>query len=597
MICDEMRGDMGTFEKTSQSSWLGRFARPWQAIRCQIHGWAWLDTSDSEKTRSVRFLLDICSGLLLLNIFILIRYLLAPSGHGLRIFMTLGATICLLACPVVLRSSRSLHAGILFVMLPCIAAAVVLANINGGLGAPTSIILVITPTFATLSFGSRIGLWTLFLCILCAVFLALTTVMNIRLQSNAQPSVLVHLVVMVLSTLFVFETVRRFQVREKEHHHALAQRDRLAALGTFAAGVGHEINNPLSVITLNASIIHSDVAAEDVPIMLEDIQMATSRIAAIVEDLRSYVRAEHHVEKSRVRLLVVLEEARIQAQSRIKHAADVRFDIPQDPWLISDHPRLTQVFTNLLVNAQQAVEQQSDGLVTVRATQDEKECRVVCSDNGPGFPQDERDRMLDPFYTTRGSAGGTGLGLFLVYTIVQSLRGTMSIGDAPGGGAEVIITLPLAEAPAALQHPPHAIDESPLQQLAPLRVLVVDDDELVGRTLTRALLGHEVVVASSGEEALTLLGTDVSPDIVLLDFTMPTMDGITFYRALEKDHEALLSRLIFLTAGAFSRDGQRFLASTLVPVLYKPVSVEDLLSSVTMCLQANEIDEEMGPST
>jgi signal transduction histidine kinase len=247
--------------------------------------------------------------------------------------------------------------------------------------------------------------------------------------------------------------------------------ERLASIGSIAAGVAHEINNPLGFIKANEQLnraIVAEVAADaalgqdaraklaDVAATLGDNLTGVQRIERIVRSLRQLAKPSHA--KQATSLVPVLESALLLGSNRTRNTIEVRTELEDSLPMVNANPdELGQVFLNLLVNAAEAVEP-GKGRITVRArraTGGVEGVEVEVEDNGCGIPPDVQAKLFTPFYTTKQQ--GTGLGLTISQRIIADHGGSLRVRSAPGGGTTFTVTLPLAPAaPAAPPPPPEA---------------------------------------------------------------------------------------------------------------------------------------------
>jgi len=220
----------------------------------------------------------------------------------------------------------------------------------------------------------------------------------------------------------------------------LARTERLAAIGSLAAGVAHEINNPAAIIRGNVEILLMGLpAAAEGREEAEEVLRQTERIALITQNMLAFARKQG-LHRGTVRLNELLEEILAQAGHlapldavRIERRLD-----PQLPPIEGDGERLRQVFTNIIVNALQAMA--GSGVLTVASRVDGGQVEVAVGDSGPGIPRELREKIFDPFFTTRGS--GTGLGLSVSYGIVQAHNGSIAVESETGRGSTFRIRLP-----------------------------------------------------------------------------------------------------------------------------------------------------------
>lgn len=360
----------------------------------------------------------------------------------------------------------------------------------------------------------------------------------------------------------------------------LAAQDQLASLGMLAAGVAHEINNPLSYVAGNLELIERRLqqraADPELQAMLAEATQGVVRIRDIVRNLRRLSRVEAPDHRVPIDLREVIEVTARLAGNQVSHQARFEVESPNEPLIVDgDAGRLGQVVLNLLVNAAQAVPAgRPDNLIRLSARRDANEAILEVEDNGPGIEADALTRIFDPFFTTKPVGLGTGLGLSVCKGIVAALGGTIEARSAPGAGASFRVVLPLSAAHATPKksEPPALIArpaaEEPTQSARP-RVLIIDDDEHVSRVIALALRQFDVTVINRSQEALSVLA-DQSFDVVLCDLMMPKVTGIDIHRELSRQNPAQAERMIFLTGGSFSPNTDAFLATVTNPCLRKP---------------------------
>jgi CheY-like chemotaxis protein len=365
------------------------------------------------------------------------------------------------------------------------------------------------------------------------------------------------------------------------------------ALGRLAAGVGHEINNPLAYLLVSLEEARAGLATRDVPPpVLEALYRAEDgarRIERVVQGLRAYSRTQP--DRRPVDLHGVVRSALRVAGPNLRHSVRIDVDLRPTPAVLGDEPRLVQACVNLLVNAgQAAAENPAGGVVTVRTADDAGAHGVLSiADNGPGVPPEAMGRLGEPYFTTRARDGGLGLGLFVTRGIIDAHGGDLQFSSTLGRGTAVTVRLPAVTAgtPVARDPAPAAPDTAvpvgPAVTAATAvrhRVLLVDDDEMVSTVLSQALRRrHDVAVAASAREALACIEREAF-DVVICDVMMPGMSGMDLAAALEASQPALRRRMLFLTGGAVTPAAEAFLARPDVRYLMKPVSMADLHSAI-----------------
>jgi two-component system NtrC family sensor kinase len=242
---------------------------------------------------------------------------------------------------------------------------------------------------------------------------------------------------------FLFEE----DVTERQHLQAtLAQSEKLAAVGQLAAGVAHEINNPLTIILANAQLIQCSLPAGDQELldMAESIVQATERASQAVRDLLDFARRERYELAP-----TDLNETIHRTLGLISHelgarTISVQFDPALDlPAVNASQDHLQGVWLNLLINAIDAIEQ-GPGVISIKTINTGESIQVSITDDGVGIPPEKISRIFEPFYTTKEPGRGTGLGLAVCHQIVTRHRGQILVDSQPGQGTTFTIILPLS---------------------------------------------------------------------------------------------------------------------------------------------------------
>ena len=360
----------------------------------------------------------------------------------------------------------------------------------------------------------------------------------------------------------------------------LEQADRLTALGMMAAGVAHEINNPLTFISLAVDLLRQRLGTEESASrsLLDDIGEGVERVAAIVRDLRVYSRYEDEP-LGAVDLEAVLEGAgRIIAHELRSRIRLVR-ETDTLPLVRGVARRLEQVFVNVYLNAAQAfADEQSDATISVHARVTENTVEVEVADNASGILPDVLERIFEPFFTMRPTGTGTGLGLFICRDILLRAGGTIRAESDVGKGTTMTITLQRAE-PAILPDAPPVSTA----RLSGRRILVVDDEPLIVKTIVRAL-GHDNVVVGETcpERALELAMADPPFDAIVCDVMMEGLTGVDVYERIARARPGMELRIVFVSGGAHTARTRAFLASVPNRCLTKPFAPEGLSSALAL---------------
>lgn len=356
----------------------------------------------------------------------------------------------------------------------------------------------------------------------------------------------------------------------------IANADRLSALGTMAAGVAHEINNPLAYVSLSAEALNDQVARSnlhpsekaDLLELVARIREGADRVATIVRDMRVFTRqdAEALPRPVDVRPLVEagLRLVRHDLRSRARLSASL-----EPLWALAIPGRLEQVVVNLLVNAGQALrEDRLDSRIDVRVESAPEGVVIEVQDDGIGISPEDLARVFDPFFTTKAPGVGTGLGLSVCHSLVHQMGGQIELHSTPGAGTTARVVLRPAEAP-------RPVEEASTRARAPasiprLRLLVVDDEPLIAEAVAALLEDvHAVTVAIGGAAGLehALRGPW---DAVLCDLAMPELSGMDVFARVRDHSPDLADRFVFMTGGATTERARAFLGSVPNPTLEKP---------------------------
>ncbi|MFT3772319.1 MAG: ATP-binding protein [Minicystis sp.] len=376
----------------------------------------------------------------------------------------------------------------------------------------------------------------------------------------------------------------------------LVQADRLSTLGTLAAGVAHEINNPAAFILLGLDMLGRMLSGPGVQMdpsvgdsageTLRELRESIRRIVDIARDLRLFASPPGSDGGHRTIIDVnrTVESALSLTRGQILERAQIDRRLEEVPPVVMDDGRLGQVVVNLLVNAAQAIPKAyaGDQRITVATHSDGSTVVLEVTDTGTGIAPEDMTRIWQPFFTTKGPDVGTGLGLSISREIVERAGGTIHVespvpGTDPPCGARFVITLP-----AAGEDEPTAPRSSPVpgRTPAPVRVLIVEDEAALARALAEEIgRFHDVEVAPGGEAGLSRL-TGEWFDVVLCDLRMPDMSGEALYAKVLEQNEDQAGVFVFMTGVGFGADVERFLTESGRPVLEKPFPAEAALDAI-----------------
>ncbi len=369
----------------------------------------------------------------------------------------------------------------------------------------------------------------------------------------------------------------------------LAQSDRLASVGTLAAGVAHEINNPLAYVLSNleyarrrfgecASLIDDIDARERITESLEHARDGAVRVQTIVRDLKTFSRGGDE-SRQNVYLERAIEAALTMAHPLIRGRARILRDYKPTDAVWADEGRLAQVFLNLVINAAQAI---TDGAparneirVRVFETEDNRVCGEV-SDTGEGIDPAHLPRVFEPFFTTRASGVGTGLGLSVCHGLVTAFGGEITAESQLGRGTTFRVTLPRSVAEAPSRDAP-TDRRKRLSRPRRRRLLVVDDETLLARSIELQLQeDHDVEIVATGHAAIERLRREPPFDLVLCDMMLPDISGMDVYEQARAIGNGSHERFVFMTGGSFTPRVFKFLRDNEVPCLEKPFTAEQL---------------------
>jgi PAS domain S-box-containing protein len=382
--------------------------------------------------------------------------------------------------------------------------------------------------------------------------------------------------VIVSSTRDLTESraVEREMQRQRE---ALYQGEKLSAMGQLLASVAHELNNPLSVVVGQSLLLQETAKDPGVIERAGKIGNAADRCARIVKTFLAMAR-QQPVEMGSVRLNEVVETAlEVTGYALRSHEIDVVQEMAGDlPPAWADADQLNQVLTNLIVNAQQALETQPlPRRIKIRTgyEPESKQLLLELSDNGPGMPPEIRSRIFEPFFTTKDKGSGTGIGLAVSHRILATHGGTINCDSTPGRGTTFTIRLPAS--PPESARPATRPERS--EHAGQLEILVVDDEPDVADVIAELLRtdGHRVEVVDSGQVALQRLASR-RYDLVLSDIRMPGLDGPALYNKLTESNPDMTGRIAFVTGDSLSPKVKQFLEATDCPRLEKPVTLAEL---------------------
>jgi PAS domain S-box-containing protein len=361
--------------------------------------------------------------------------------------------------------------------------------------------------------------------------------------------------------------------------------DRLSSIGTLAAGVVHEINNPLAYVCSNISFLKKELAQpqlspEALPELrevLEETQEGLNRVRTIVQDVKTFARSDE-TQSGPVDVHQAIEGSLRLVRKELQYRAQVERTLEPVPAVLGNQGRLGQVLVNLLVNAFQAFPQNDPerNRVTVSTHSSTPGTVVIeVEDNGPGMSPEVRQHLFNPFFTTKPAGEGTGLGLSICQSIIQSMGGKIEVESVQGQGSVFRLVLPAAQASESTAASAQAM---PMDAKGTRRrLLLIDAEPAVGTSVRRLLQeAHEVHSVQDVRMALSLLSRGERYDAILCDVVLPGMSGVDLLRELEQREPGLARRTGFMTSGALSMPSRELISSYSGELLEKPFEPERL---------------------
>jgi len=372
---------------------------------------------------------------------------------------------------------------------------------------------------------------------------------------------------------------KRLEDQARDLYHQLLQAEKLAALGQTISGVAHELNNPLATILTWAERLSQRQADDQTKRGLETILSESERAAKIVRNLLTFAR-KRHTTRAMVDVNQIVREtlALRSYEQTLANITIIEALAAGLPLAFADPHQFQQVLLNLIINAEQAMlGANGRGTLILRSWHDLDNDAVILevNDDGPGVPEDVQPRIFDPFFTTKEVGKGTGLGLTVAYAIIQEHGGRITVKSQPGEGASFFVSLPVSDSPVKPALPNEPITPAIGGGAA---VLVVEDEAALGAAVAESLVdaGFAVDRAGDGEEALARVKTRAY-DLIICDLKMPRVDGMAFYRALEREQPGATRRILFVTGDVAGTEAEQFLEETGCRWLAKPFRLRDLL--------------------
>ena len=391
----------------------------------------------------------------------------------------------------------------------------------------------------------------------------------------------------------VLEVFRDITARRRAEEERLAltaqlhQAQKLESLGGLAGGVAHDINNVLgAILGLASGHLEQLPASDPLGRSLETITKACLRGRDVVRSLLYFARKDLGT-IGPVDLNALAREILPLLDTASLKRVQIRTDLQEPlPCIQGDAGSLSHALMNLCVNAFDAMPEGGDLLIQTRRRPDGG-IELCVRDTGTGMTEEVRKRAMEPFFTTKPVGKGTGLGLAMVYGVVQAHQGKLDIQSELGAGTAVAMVFPVPEVPLlqpAPADPPRAAGRTEAHSGRKLRILLVDDDELILEAigpLMQEVLGYQVQTASGGQEALALIEAGLEVDVVILDMNMPRFNGAQTLARLLALRPA--QRVLMATGNSEDSIAPLLVGHANVSSLHKPYSLKDLEMKLEAC--------------
>ncbi len=366
----------------------------------------------------------------------------------------------------------------------------------------------------------------------------------------------------------------------KDSDFRLAESERLASIGELSAGVAHEINNPLTSIVLYSQMLLDEDIPDEIRNDLQVVSSQAYRAAKIVRNLLQFARKSDPEKRPLSIGWLIRRSLEMKSHEFNINSITVIENVPDDlPLILMDEHLILQVLLNVLTNAEQAcASAHGRGNITVSVSNSGGLVDIAIQDDGPGISTDEMAKIFQPFFTTKETGLGTGLGLSVSHGILVQHEGNIWAESELGSGTTIHIELPLT---ADMDLTTMTTDPKPESVTGSGRstshVLVVDDEADLRAVLIKQfeLRRYNVDQAGDGEEAWRKLQS-LDYDCILLDLRMPGMGGQELYEKISFKHPDLIRSIIFITGDTVNPATKAFLSGVTNPVMSKPFDFREL---------------------
>ena len=393
-----------------------------------------------------------------------------------------------------------------------------------------------------------------------------------------------------IARIWNFRDITQQKMKEKElelQRSLNAHQSKMASIGELAAGVGHEINNPLAISVgylsdLQRKLLNEeDVSQLDLLYRLEKIQKANQRITDIVKGLRSFSYSQR--DDSKVFNLIDAVKGSFELIYEIYKKDGINIFLEQENTSSSlpvdgDQGKLQQILMNLIANAKDAVEIRKEKNISLKISNNKEHARIEVKDNGTGIPESVQENIFTPFFTTKEINKGVGIGLSLVANFVKEMNGTIDF-ETSEDGTLFSLCFPISKEKEREKSNEYHVDKV-FEEKQSKKVLIVEDEEDIREILEDILqgLGFETVSVINGREGYNIIKENIVQfDLVISDIKMPEMTGYELITAVEKLEISRIPKFIFTTGGVNENLDQKLQSfSNVVGFFYKPFTIKDV---------------------
>lgn len=337
-----------------------------------------------------------------------------------------------------------------------------------------------------------------------------------------------------------------------------AHNAKLASIGELAAGVGHEINNPLAIVkgylaSIERKLVKSGpIATADLLTYVNKAEIASDRIAQIVKGLRNFSRSDDEQKEQFCPSEAIQETVYLIHEIYQRDGIELRLELltPSEVLVMGNRGKFQQVIMNLISNAKDALHGRPNKAIGIRVNSEAKLLSIDIQDNGAGIPESVQAKIFDPFFTTKGVNQGTGIGLSLVHKFIEEMQGQLSFNTVIDQGTCFSIRLPILTVEASMPASSSVVPKEPV--LLSGKVLLVDDEEEIRKILAAMLedFGLQVTEASQGEEALQIfMESNEDFSLIISDMKMPVLDGPGLLQKIRQQQQKTQPIFLFATGG------------------------------------------------